>query len=539
MKLANMHLVTGYAGYEHVTAVDQAAFNIAMFGSEQWVINKGKKLSASVVSSNKIRVKDGEIYMQGRFIRLNPGEYVDLAIENGKSGYMRNDLIVARYTKNAETGVEEVNLAVIKGTAVTSDPADPTYTNGNIVDGKDFKNEMPLYRVPIDGLNVQDLVPLFTVKSWLIPGVATDIGAVPDIYVGSADYDMEEILLSGRHARFYRTNGDTKGTPHEAGLTTLGNALILSYAGLTGGQQGFQIAFTNGGTRIYVRRLMNGSVDSWEHFYSTMDKPNVDDVDGAAKATDLTNHTGNKSNPHNVTAEQVGAVPTTRKINNKELSDDFDLSAVDVGAIPVVDATSAEYDIDVLFKKGKHLVFYKIGEATLGKTPSFVGKTSQKYATILSYATSDEKGIQIAFISGSNLVCVRRLYGGTIGEWGKIYTENNKPNAEDVGAARIETGGYTGTGNSGSSNPTEITLSFVPKILFVRQRLHSAASGYGRGYIIPCDGLTDQYNNLSLVPESGETVAVKMTDTTVSFYADTTTAQLNNAGTKYFYTAIG
>lgn len=44
--------------------------------------------------------------MKGRFVRLAPDTYVDLAIENGAQGMKRNDLIVARYTKNTTSGVE-------------------------------------------------------------------------------------------------------------------------------------------------------------------------------------------------------------------------------------------------------------------------------------------------------------------------------------------------------------------------------------------------------------------------------------------------
>ena len=173
--MANLHLVTGYAGREHVTAADQGAFNIAMLGSGQFVIDKGKKLAASIVSNNQIRVQDGDIYMQGRFIRLNEGNYADLVIENGTQGYLRNDLIVARYTKAVETGIEEVNLVVIKGTAVASNAKDPSYSSGDIIEGKAYLNDMPLYRVVINGLTVQSLVPLFTVKKCI---TAADVGAV-------------------------------------------------------------------------------------------------------------------------------------------------------------------------------------------------------------------------------------------------------------------------------------------------------------------------------------------------------------------------
>lgn len=152
--LANMHLVTGYAGKEHVTASDHGAFNAALIGTGQFVLEKGKVFEAQVISNNVVRVHDGELMMQGRFVRLNPGTYADLTIENGSQGMKRNDLIAARYTKNTNTGVEEVNLVVIKGTAAESNPVDPAYTEGDITNGEAVLNDYPLWRIPLDGLNV-------------------------------------------------------------------------------------------------------------------------------------------------------------------------------------------------------------------------------------------------------------------------------------------------------------------------------------------------------------------------------------------------
>lgn len=68
------------------------------------------------MSNNTIRIADGDIMIQGRHARLAEGSTVDLTIANGTQGYRRNDLIVARYTKAANTGIEAVNLVVIKGT---------------------------------------------------------------------------------------------------------------------------------------------------------------------------------------------------------------------------------------------------------------------------------------------------------------------------------------------------------------------------------------------------------------------------------------
>ena len=162
MRMGNMHIVTGYKGESHVTAADMGSLNAAIFGTGNYVLNRGSQLGNTVVSNNKIRIADGDLLIQGRHVRLNEGSYVDLTIENGAQGFLRNDLIVARYTKDSNSGVEDVNLIVIKGTPAASSPVDPEYTTGDIINDHVFLADMPLYRVPLDGLNVKTLVPLFS-----------------------------------------------------------------------------------------------------------------------------------------------------------------------------------------------------------------------------------------------------------------------------------------------------------------------------------------------------------------------------------------
>lgn len=157
----NLHLVTGYLGYDHIAAADQGAFNAALIGTGQFVLDKGKVFEAQVISNNQVRIFDGELMIQGRFVRLEPDTYVDLTIENGAQGVLRNDLIAVRYTKDTLTGVEGVNLVVIKGTAVESNPVDPEYTEADITNGDAVLHEYPLWRIPIDGLNVGTPVALY------------------------------------------------------------------------------------------------------------------------------------------------------------------------------------------------------------------------------------------------------------------------------------------------------------------------------------------------------------------------------------------
>lgn len=163
----NLHLVTGYAGEEHVTSADMGSYNAAMIGNGEYVLERGNKFAASIISNNKVKVLDGDLMMQGRHVRLNENTYVELDFENGTQGYKRNDLIVARYTKDSTTGVESCNLVVIKGTPSTSTASDPAYTTGDIIKNHVSVNDMPLYRVPFDGLNMQSLVKLFSVSPTL------------------------------------------------------------------------------------------------------------------------------------------------------------------------------------------------------------------------------------------------------------------------------------------------------------------------------------------------------------------------------------
>lgn len=51
-------------------------------------------------------------------------------------------------------------------------------------------------------------------------------------------------------------------------------------------------------------------------------------------------HIASTNNPHGVTAAQIGAVPTSRTVNNKALSADITLTASDVNAAPVSHASS-------------------------------------------------------------------------------------------------------------------------------------------------------------------------------------------------------
>jgi len=154
----SLGIIIGYTGAAHVTADDWAALNTGVMGNGDFVFQNGNKLSAAIINANTVRISDGDLTVQGRLGRLDQGTTQDMTIVNGTVGQKRNDLIVARYSKTAD--IESIVLAVVQGTNHATTPVDPTITTGVLRTGS-ILHDMPLYRVPLDGLTVGPLVTLF------------------------------------------------------------------------------------------------------------------------------------------------------------------------------------------------------------------------------------------------------------------------------------------------------------------------------------------------------------------------------------------
>jgi len=148
-----MIIIDGHHGEEVISSQQIADSNMALYGSENYVLPQGSQLAASIVSNNEVDISDGLLVHQGHRGGIEVGQDEDVTIENGAAGVKRRDLIVSKYIKDETTLVETVELAVIKGTAAASDPADPEYTSGDIRNGA-VLDEMPLYRVHIDGISI-------------------------------------------------------------------------------------------------------------------------------------------------------------------------------------------------------------------------------------------------------------------------------------------------------------------------------------------------------------------------------------------------
>ncbi len=155
------HLITGFAGIEHIKSADQGSFNAAFFGTGEFVMEIGSQLKATIINNNTVRIADGDLLMQGRHIRINPSTYEDMTIDTGAANMNRIDLIVCTYEKDASSGIETAKIEVVKGTAVSGSASEPSIVKGNILEGA-IKNQMPLYRVNINGVALASVTKKFT-----------------------------------------------------------------------------------------------------------------------------------------------------------------------------------------------------------------------------------------------------------------------------------------------------------------------------------------------------------------------------------------
>jgi len=176
-----MEIITGYRGEPHVTSQQERNTNIGIFGADPKII-KGidSELAATVVSANEVEIADGVFVAEGCTAEIPRGTTESMTIENGEQGMLRVDLIVARYTKTAGTGVESMELAVIKGTSAASNPAVPSYNTGTIADG-DSPVDFPIYRVNLDGISITSVDAMVDVVS--VPSMVEEVQNNLDVHM--------------------------------------------------------------------------------------------------------------------------------------------------------------------------------------------------------------------------------------------------------------------------------------------------------------------------------------------------------------------
>ena len=161
-----MKIVSGRTGAPHVTSQQFRQMLEGIIGQGSYIITSGENLKPELSSNNLLKIRSGMMAHHGCISCVDIGTYDEVTLTNGSQGMKRIDLIVNRYTRNAETEVENCSWKVIQGKPVASNPAVPAYTSGNLQNG-DLVDECPAFEVHYDGINVTEVKSLLSVTDGL------------------------------------------------------------------------------------------------------------------------------------------------------------------------------------------------------------------------------------------------------------------------------------------------------------------------------------------------------------------------------------
>ena len=175
-----MEIVSGLGEKPHVTSQQFRQVLEGTIGQKSYIITSGENLEPELAANNLLKIRSGMMIHHGNVSSVKIGTYDEVELTNGSQGMKRIDLVVNRYTRNAETNIEKNEWVVIMGTPVASNPVAPAYTVGNLQKG-DLVDDCPVFELHYDGINVTEVKKMLSV----LPNVAELNSKIPRIKTGS------------------------------------------------------------------------------------------------------------------------------------------------------------------------------------------------------------------------------------------------------------------------------------------------------------------------------------------------------------------
>ena len=163
-----MEIVSGKTGSPHVTSQQFRQILEGTIGQESCILTSGENLEPELTSNNLLKIRSGIMAHHGNVSAVKIGTYDEVTITNGTQGMKRKDLVVNRYTRNKETGIETGEWLYLMGTPTSGTPTVPGYTKGNLQEG-DLVDDCPVFEITLDGINVTEVKKLLEV----LPSMAT------------------------------------------------------------------------------------------------------------------------------------------------------------------------------------------------------------------------------------------------------------------------------------------------------------------------------------------------------------------------------
>lgn len=163
-----MEIVSGKTGSPHVTSQQFRQILEGTIGQGSCILTSGENLEPELTSNNLLKIRSGIMAHHGNVSAVKIGTYDEVTITNGTQGMKRKDLVVNRYTRNKETGIETNEWLYIMGTPTSGTPTVPAYTKGNLQEG-DLVDDCPVFEITLNGINVTGVKKLLDV----VPSMAT------------------------------------------------------------------------------------------------------------------------------------------------------------------------------------------------------------------------------------------------------------------------------------------------------------------------------------------------------------------------------
>ena len=213
-----MEIVSGLGEKPHVTSQQFRQILEGTIGQKSYIITSGENLEPELAANNLLKIRSGMMSHHGNVSSVKIGTYDEVELTNGSQGMKRIDLVVNRYTRNAETNIEKNEWVVIMGTPVASNPVAPAYTVGNLQKG-DLVDDCPVFELHYDGINVTEVKKMLSV----LPNVAElnsnfkvytkNITSKPWASVNSYNYETRKYRRIGNLVMLeYLANFNTDGT---------------------------------------------------------------------------------------------------------------------------------------------------------------------------------------------------------------------------------------------------------------------------------------------------------------------------------------
>ena len=166
------------------------------------------------------------------------------------------------------------------------------------------------------------------------------------------------------------------------------------------------------------------------------------------------------------------------------------------------------------------------------------------------FLTNEDRAALEALIAANKLVIPLKVSGGGTG------ATTAEQALKNLGAVRVETGSYKGTGTNGVDNPNSLTFDFAPKIVIVFSASYKAYAGdvnYLKGYysvdkqefLYGGSGFSVFYDTAAIAPTTyafnGNTLTWhnSFTHATEANWIKGYAMQMNASGATYHYIAIG